>query len=97
MKNAELGTLGAPSVPGRVVEAIHALPQVLSQQAGKGSSSAPAAQLWRLELPEESKASPSLGATVTCQQQEHKYIIVCMVKVSTATLEKAEPSPSPAM
>lgn len=39
MKNAELGTLGAPSVPGRVVEAIHALPQVLSQQAGKGSSS----------------------------------------------------------
>ena len=66
-------TFGAPSVPGRVVEALHALPQVLSQQARKGSSSGSHCSLWRLEFPEESKASLSQGATNTQQYGQGQH------------------------
>lgn len=94
-KTLSLATFGAPSVPGRVVEALHALPQVLSQQAGKGSSSGSHCSAVETQVPRGVK-----GFTITRGHGDMPaagtQIHDSMVKVSTATPEKAEPSPSPA-
>ena len=90
-----LATFGAPSVPGRVVEALHTLPQVLSQQAGKGSSSGSHCSAVETQVPRGIKGftiARGHGDVPAGGTQIHNS----MVKVSTATLEKAELSPSPA-
>lgn len=90
--------LWGSSVPGRVVEAIHVLPQVLSQQAGKGSSSGSRCSAVETWAPRGVK-----GFTIT---RGHGDVPAAGTQIHNsmygqgqhlATLEKAEPSPSPAM
>lgn len=79
-------------MPGRVVEALHALPQVLSQQAGKGSGSGSHCSAVETQVPRGVK-----GFTITRGHGDlpaaGTQIHDSMVKVSTATPEKAERPP----